>query len=139
MGRGNAGRKETGVIAMAATVMLPPSTNVFVSAFTNAAYLQKVTVTPPGGGQPIVWQGTGENNHQIGQQFIATPGGSQNLAYSVTAQYSSDGGGTWQDSTLLPGATVIGSFNLQVVLSEDHVDQDYNDAVVEFLWWRPLS
>ena len=124
---------------MAVTMMLPPSTRVFVSAFTNAAYQQKVTVTPPGGGQPLVYQGAGENNHQIGQQFITTAGGSQNLAYSVTIQNSADGGGTWQDSTLLPGGTVIGSFNLQVVLSEDHVDQDYNDAVVEFLWWRPLS
>ena len=124
---------------MAVTLMLPPGRRIFVSAFTNAAYLQKVVITPPAGaGDPITWQGTGEDNNQIGQQFITTPAGSQDLAYSVGAQYSSDNGATWQDSSLLPGGTTIGSMNLKVMLSEDHVDQDFNDAVVQFLWCPPV-
>lgn len=125
---------------MSVSILLPPSTNVFVSAFTNAAYIQRVTITPPSGsGSAIVWDGSGEGNNQIGSTFITTPGGSQNLTYTVTIQYSSDGGSTWGASSMIPGGTVIGSMNLKVVLGEDHVDQDYNDAVVEFLWWEPLG
>ena len=125
---------------MAVTLKLPPGTRIFATAFTNAAYLQKVVITPPAGaGDPITWQGTGEDNNQIGQQFITTPAGSQDLVYSVGAQYSSDNGATWQDSSLLPGGTTIGSMNIKVMLSEDHVDQDFNDAVVQFLWWDPLQ
>jgi hypothetical protein len=29
--------------------------------------------------------------------------------------------------------------NMQVLLSEDHVDLDYNDAVLQFIWWGTLS
>ena len=124
---------------MPASILLPPSTNVFVTAFTNAGYLQKVTITPPSGaGNPTVWQGRGENNHQIGSMFIMTPGGSQNFNYQVDAQNSPNGGQSWNESVLMPGGCVIATMNLKVLLSEDQADRDYNDAVVEFLWWEPF-
>ncbi|EUB97567.1 Fucose-binding lectin II [Rhizobium sp. CF080] len=123
---------------MPATILLPPSTNVFVTALTNAADLQKVTITVPGA-SPILWQGTGEGNHQIGSTFVMTPSGSQDVQATVDVQHSANGGNTWQESALLPGGCSIGTMNLQVLLSEDQVDRDYNDAVVQFLWWVPLS
>ena len=125
---------------MAVSILLPPDTNVFLAALTNAAYLQRVTVTPPsGGGSPIVWQGTGEDNHPIGNQLVTTPAGSANFTYSVNMEYSSDNGATWHQSSMIPGGCVVASMNLKVVVSEDHVDQDFNDAVVQFMWWNPLS
>jgi hypothetical protein len=125
---------------MPATILLPPSTTVYVTAMSNAAYLQKLTLTPPpGAGSPMSWQGTGEGDHIIGQTTLTTPAGSQDWSYSVNAQYSTDGGGTWQQSTLLPGGCTIATLNMAVLLSEDHVDQDYNDAVLQFIWWKPLS
>ena len=125
---------------MSLSIVLPPSTRVFVAAFTNAAYMQRVSITPPAGaGQPIVWQGTGEDNHPIGNQIVTTPAGSSNFTYSVSADYSTDGGSSWQQSSMIPGGCVVGSLNLKVVISEDHVDQDYYDAVVQFMWWEPLS
>lgn len=125
---------------MAVSILLPPSTQVFLAAFTNAAYIQRVTVTPPSGaGSPIVWQGSGEGNNPIGNQMLTTPGGSANLTYSVAMDYSSDGGSTWQQSSMIPGGCVVASMNVKVVVSEDHVDQDYNDAVIQFMWWEPLS
>ena len=82
---------------MSLSIVLPPSTRVFVAAFTNAAYMQRVSITPPAGaGQPIVWQGTGEDNHPIGDQIVTTPAGSSNFTYLVSADYSTDGGTSWQ-------------------------------------------
>ncbi|TNC08156.1 hypothetical protein FF100_30035 [Methylobacterium terricola] len=124
--------------AMPASILLPPSTNVFLAAFTNASDIQRVTITPPGG-QAIVWQGSGENNKQIGSTFFQTPSGSQDVSATVDIQHSSDGGRTWQESALLPGGCSVATMNIQVVLSEDQVDRDYNDAVVQFLWWESLS
>lgn len=122
------------------SLLLPPGTNNFVAEFTNSTYLQKLKITPPSGtGSPIVWQGSGERNHQIGDQMLATPDGNSNLSYSVNAEYSSDGGSTWQQPSLIPGGCVVGTLNMKVVISEDHADQDFNDAVVQFMWWEPLS
>lgn len=125
---------------MPVNITVPASTPVRIQAFTDAAYLQQVTITPPAGGNPIVWTGSGENETPIGTVLVTTPSSpSGTVVYGVNVQYSADGGRSWQPSSLLPGGTVIASFNLQVVLSEDHVDQDYNDAVVQFIWWQPLS
>jgi hypothetical protein len=123
---------------MAVTVALPPGTSVYITAFTNAAYLQKATITPPAG-PAVVWQGAGEGNRQIGQQIITTAAGSQNQNYTVAVQYSTNNGASWQDSSLLPGGATLGTMNLSVVLSEDHADRDFNDAVVQFMWWTPLN
>jgi hypothetical protein len=123
---------------MAATILLPPSIKAYVTAITNAAYLQRITLTPPQGGTPTVWQGSGEGEHVIGTLTLTTPPGSQDLAYSVNAESSSNGGATWKQSALLPGGTTIGTLNIKVVLSEDGVDQDFNDAVLQIMWWAPL-
>ena len=120
---------------MSTTIVLPPSTPVYVTAFTNAAFLQRITVTPPSGA-PIVWTGTGENNNQIGQTYINTPGGTSTISYQVNAENSSNNGASWNQSSLLPGGCTVGTMNIKVVLSEDHVDQDFNDSVVQFLWWE---
>jgi hypothetical protein len=34
---------------MAATILLPPSTTIYITAMSNAAYLQRLTLTPPQG------------------------------------------------------------------------------------------
>ncbi len=125
---------------MASSITLPPSTAVYSTGFTNAAYLQRITITPPsGGGSAWSWQGNGEGEHIIGTKSFTTPGGNQNLVYQVDCQYSSDGGSTWNESSLFPGGCIVGSMNMRVMLSEDHVDQDFNDAVAQFVWWEPLS
>lgn len=125
---------------MATTVLLPPGKKIYLTVFTDAAYLQKITVTPPAGaGNPYTVQGSGENNHVIGSENFTTPSGTQNLSYEVNIVYSSNNGGSWNQSSLISGETVVGSMNMQIVLSEDHVDNDYNDCVAQFVWWEPIT
>lgn len=123
---------------MSVSILLPAGKLIYLTCFTNAAYQQKVTVTPPSGAV-MVFQGSGEGNHVVGTQSFNTPSGSQDVTYTINIEYSSNGGASWNQSSLIPGQCVVGTMNMQIVLSEDHADNDFNDAVAQFNWWEPTS
>lgn len=119
------------------TVLVPLSTDVVVKAFTNADYLQRITVVLPALSNPIVFQGQGEGNNPIGRAHFTTPNSWPNsISYpiSVTQEYSVDEGQNWQPSTIYGDHCVVQAFNLTVVVSEDGVDDDWNDAVCMISW-----
>jgi len=121
---------------MSIQVKLPANTRVFIRAIANAAWLQRVTITPPSG-SPIVWKGSGEGNQPFGDIQVTTSGKID--TYTVNIEHSSDGGNSWNSSSSTSGDTSIASLRAKYILSEDGADSDYNDAVVEFMWWIPLS
>jgi hypothetical protein len=122
-------------------IYLPLNTYVNVRSFTNAAFLQRVTITPETG-SPITIQGNGEHDTPIpnGNFHLETPGSSISpLGYSmnVKVETSPDGGRTWENSQVSQGSCSVMYYHLAMVVSEDYVDQDWNDAVVQFTWWIP--
>lgn len=67
-------------------VPLPPNSTIRISGLTNSgSWTQQITVTPPGGGAAIVWQGTGgQGNQVIGQVVIGPyPTAEQELTISM--------------------------------------------------------
>jgi hypothetical protein len=105
---------------------------VVVKCFANASNVQQVTVAVPGIAQPMVFQGNGENNASIGSQPFTT--GPTGPAITVTINSSPDGGTTWNPSDVYTGSCSIQAYNLTVIVTEDSVDQDYNDAVCMVSW-----
>lgn len=121
------------------TVYLPLSASVYVYVYTNAAFSQQVTLTPEGGA-PIVFTGSGEGMTPIGTTTIATPGSSSNpRGFAVTVAVATYQGGAWQPSATMQGSCGIMYYQTVQVVSEDYVDQDWNDSVVQFCWWVPPS
>lgn len=123
------------------SIYLPVNTYVSVRSFTNAAYIQKVTITQENGTTTVV-QGNGEHDTPIpnGNFSIQTPPTSQSpLGYRVTVQVQSspDGGRTWNPSQVSSGSCSVMYYYLAMVVSEDYIDQDWNDASVQFTWWIP--
>jgi hypothetical protein len=119
------------------SIYLPLSTRVHIRAVTNAYYLQRVTLTPEGGA-PIVFQGQGESDAPIGDQWLQTPATSSSpkgFRMDVQVDNSTDGGWTWVPSQVGAGSCGVLYYNLIMVVSEDNVDQDWNDGVVCFTWW----
>ena len=74
-----------------------------------------------------------------GNFSITTPDHSSNpLGYRVTVQIeSSNEGGQYQPSQVFSGSCGVMYYSLVLVVSEDYVDDDWNDAVVQFTWWTP--
>jgi len=115
------------------TVYLPYSTDVVVKAFTNAANEQRVTISPPSG-RPIVLLGSGEQNKPIGSTHFTTVTNGDQPSLGVTVECSDDGGHTWRPSDIFTDTCSIQAYQLVVIVSEDHVDEDYNDAVCMISW-----
>lgn len=117
------------------TIYLPGSTDIVVQGFTNAAYQQRITITPSAG-SPVVFTGAGEGNHPIGtMQFTTPPGPDVPLVVSIAS--SQDGGHTWQPSDIYSDSCSVQALQVVVVVSEDLVDEDYNDAVCYVSWPQP--
>ncbi|HEX5493976.1 MAG TPA: fucose-binding lectin II [Mycobacteriales bacterium] len=120
-------------------VYLPFNTTVMIRAFTNASFQQRVTLAPEQG-NPIVFTGIGENDTPIGNTSMRTPAqGTNPRGYQVTVTIETNPGTGWQPSSVGQGGSSIMYYNLTLVVSEDYVDQDWNDAVVTFTWWIPPS
>ncbi len=118
------------------TVYVPTSKDVVIKGFTNAAYQQRITLDTEGIGRTVL-RGSGENNTLVGSAHFTTPsdgGPDGQITIDVTVDYSSDGGRTWQPSDVYTDTCNIQAFNLIVVVTEDQVDQDYNDAVCVISW-----
>jgi len=74
-----------------ATIYLPLNTYVSVACFTNAAFLQQVTITPETG-NAVVLTGSGEHNAPMpnGNFSLTTPSSSQDpkLGYRMVVSSS---------------------------------------------------
>mgnify|MGYP006184278371 CR=1 FL=1 len=125
-----------------AVVYLPLGTFVSVACFTNASFNQRVTITPETG-NPTVLTGSGEHNAPMpgGAFSLTTPNSSQSpMGYKMTiAVESQQPNGQWAGSQVSQGSCSVMYYSLALVVSEDYVDQDWNDAVVQFSWWIPPS
>ena len=123
-----------------ATIYLPLSTYVSVACFTNAGFNQRVTITPEVGAAKVL-VGSGEHNAPMpnGAFSITTPATSVNpLGFKVTvAVEASQPNGQWAPSQVSQGSCSVMYYSLAMVVSEDYVDNDWNDAVAEFSWWIP--
>jgi len=125
-----------------ATVYLPLNTYVSVASFTNAGFNQRVTITPETGSATVL-VGSGEHNTPMpnGAFAINTPGQSISpLGYKITVGVESyQPNGQWAASQVSQGSCSVMYYALAMVVSEDYVDADWNDAVVQFTWWIPPS
>jgi hypothetical protein len=120
-------------------VYLPFSTAVNVRVFSNAYYNQRVTLTPESG-NPTVYTGAGEHDHPLGNTIINTPAsGASPRGYQVKVTVDTYYNGSWHPSSVAQGACGIMYYNMTLVISEDYVDQDWNDSGVTFTWWLPPS
>jgi len=120
-------------------VYLPFSTAVAVRAVTNASFTQQVVLDPETGKQ-ITWSGSGEADHQIGSTILTTPGsGRSPRGFMVTVTVNTEIQGKWAPSSVAQGNCGVMYYQATLVVSEDYVDQDWNDSVVFFTWWVPPS
>lgn len=123
-----------------ATIYLPLNTFVSVQCFTNARFQQRITIAPETGSATVL-TGSGEHNApMVGGNFsITTPGASVSpLGYKVTVSMeSSSATGEWSPSNVNQGICAVMYYWLALVVSEDYVDNDWNDGVVQFSWWLP--
>lgn len=121
---------------------LPVSTWVHVRAFVNAGFAQRVTITFEDGTSKVL-TGSGEHDTPLpnGDFSLTTPATSRSpLGWRVTVNVQSNHNGTWTPSSVMSGACSIQTyFSLQAVISEDYVDNDWNDTAVLFSWWTPPS
>ncbi len=120
-------------------VYLPLNTYVSIYGFTNAGYSQQVTLTEESGSTHVL-TGQGEHNTPMNPPTLAiqTPPTSNNpgMGYQITVKIEHFVG-SWQPSKVISGRVSVMYFNEIVVVSEDSVDEDFNDAVVQFAWWTP--
>lgn len=116
---------------------LPATHRVYITGVTNAAWLQRVTMTVNGGGQSMQWIGTGEGNKELANVAIDTPFGTDGLVNAaLTMEHSRNGGGSWELSAMSQvGNYSLLGYNLRMVVSEDGADQDYNDSGLSCQWW----
>jgi hypothetical protein len=123
-----------------ATIYLPLSTYVSVACFTNASFNQRVTITPETGSATVL-VGSGEHNTPMpnGSFSITTPSSSSSpLGYRITVSVESyQPNNQWAPSQVSQGSCSVMYYSLAMVVSEDYVDNDWNDAVAQFSWWIP--
>ncbi|MER7848658.1 fucose-binding lectin II [Kitasatospora sp. NPDC096077] len=123
------------------TLYLPFATKVYVYGFTNAAYQQRIRVTFENGTvQTLTGQGEGNRATSPASFDYTTPStGSHLNGYQVVVDisYSKDGS-TWTASQVAGAGCSLGwTAATYLVASEDWIDVDWNDAVVQFLWYNP--
>lgn len=118
------------------TLPLPAGTRVYVNAFTNASYLQRVTLTVNGGGI-TQWQGTGEGNNEIANAYIDIPKDTSGWVNTAALlEFSTDSGTSWYRSQVSPvGSFSIYGYNQRTIVAEDADDDDYNDSAIVLSWW----
>lgn len=121
------------------TIYLPVSTAIHVRAFTNAGFTQKVTITQENGTVTTL-EGSGERDHPMpnGDFWFNTPASTNSpLGYKVTIEVQSYYNNAWQPSQVSSASCGVMYYSLAMVVSEDYVDNDWNDGVVQFTWWTP--
>ncbi len=125
----------------------PPNTTIYVTSLANAAYTQNVTITPPTG-TAAVFSGSGEGNVSMNltqKGFLSTGAGQPSFrTASTSGTYnvqvtSSQGTESVQFAACTSAWTSGATANILMVVGEDSVDQDYNDAVAIFMWYTPAN
>lgn len=119
-------------------INLPVGLPITINAFSNAAYLQRLAIVASNTGGIWQWAGTGENNSPIvtnAQVTIpGTPGGT--VPATVSIDYSPDGGQSWGHSNIsAPSQCAVRRFSEIVLVSEDAIDNDWNDLTALVYWW----
>lgn len=124
------------------TFSLPFASQVFVYGYTNAALNQQIIVTPESGAT-LTFTGSGEGNTPTSPAtaIINTPStGSHLNGFQVVVTINSWKNGAWAASTVAGAGCSLGmTAATYLVCSEDLVDNDWNDGVVQFLWYNPPS
>lgn len=116
---------------------LPSNQLVYYRAVTNAAYLQRATMTVNGAPKSFCWTGSGENNAEMADISQATPVADGNVAVMTAMEHSTDNGATWKESVYAGvGTPSIMSYRANIIVSEDATDQDYNDCAITMQWWQ---
>lgn len=118
--------------AGAIVLTLPPNTDVYTQVIVNAAWQQRITITPPTG-QPTVFTGSGEHT-TLGQVYLQT---GKVTPYQVRVLVEFQNDGTWQTEPSQVTPVAARNFEMSIVTSEDSTDDDYNDSVCMFMWWLP--
>ncbi len=122
------------------TFYLPFATTVYVYGYTNAAFSQKIVVTLESG-STFTMTGSGEGNVPTSpaKQTVQTPStGSHLNGYQVQVTISNYQGGQWVASQIAGAGCSLGwTAATYLVASEDYVDIDWNDAIIQFLWYNP--
>lgn len=126
---------------MSVRVLLPLNTRVFIHAYTNALFIQRITLIAPDGRRRIL-QGSGEGNI-IGSFVFHTPErrqGAQVFPVKVRMEFSTDGGRTFRRSRVIQDRVKFSRVPFKVigVFAEDAEDEDFNDAIVTFSFRRPV-
>jgi Fucose-binding lectin II (PA-IIL) len=125
----------------AQTVLLPFSTAVIMRGYTNAAITQQVILAPESG-TTTTWTGSGELDHPIGTSVFNTPAsGTSPRGFKMTVTMNIWVNGAWRPTQMsMPMTSTMMYYNLTLFVSEDLVDNDWNDAVVTLTWWTaPIS
>lgn len=119
---------------------LPFATTVYIYGYTNAAFSQKIVATFENG-TVLTMLGQGEGNMATtpATNVFTTPSSGSHLnGYQVSVQIFNQQGGNWVTSqTAGAGCTLGWTAATYLVASEDWVDVDWNDAVLQFIWYNP--
>jgi hypothetical protein len=119
---------------------LPFATKVYIYGYTNAMFSQKIVLTYENG-TTLTMTGQGEGNVPTSPAtatFTTPSSGSHLNGYQVTVVITNLQGGVWQSSQTAGAGCSLGyTAATYLVASEDWVDVDWNDAVVQFLWYNP--
>jgi len=134
-------------MANTGTVNFPGGLTVFVQAYSNAAYVQTVTLVPTAGGAQATFSGSGEGNVAMslrtagflrpgqggGWPSFVTPGNATQLSsYQVTCTNSGGQPSSVEVNQVSFSTPAQGLMLMAAVVSEDSTDQDYNDSVTMF-------
>jgi hypothetical protein len=129
------------------TVSFPGGLTVFVQSYSNAGYIQTVTIQPASGGAAATFSGSGEGNVAMGLQtagFLSaassggwpsftTPGSASQLSsYTITCT-NSQGSSSVEVNQTSFSTPAQGLLLMGAVVSEDSNDQDYNDSATLFM------
>ena len=123
------------------SIYLPLNTYINVRGFTNAAFMQQVTIIDENNNTHVM-TGSGEHDApmQNGSYAFTTPSTAKSpMGFQLSVTVLSQQNGQWTPSQVISGKTSLMYYNLALVVSEDYNDNDWNDAVVQFSWWTPPS
>ncbi|HMN28264.1 MAG TPA: hypothetical protein PKE45_08925 [Caldilineaceae bacterium] len=126
---------------------MPSSDAVYLMAFSNAGYQQRLVLTVDGGDRSYCFQGSGEPNVRIPDRYtqnidiaFTPPVTADGVVRAwVSMENSSDGGTTWRESLYAPlSAHSVASYESRILLSDDAGgDGDFQDLVLYVHWWSP--
>jgi hypothetical protein len=127
---------------MGVAVQLPTGITFNYSANANATLRQRVYLEGPRLGR-IEHSGSGENNTHIGSGKISL-GGAGGGSSPVTVSCFHEQEGRWIESPVTHTGPHNDSWGGQLrvyhrVTTEDGVDTDWNDCIIEFFWFLPRN